>query len=251
MNSKAFLLVVMFLLLFITLLSGMFSSLDLTPDTSASSGPGQSVLESTSVQSLSLSPNLSPNDALANPCASPYQIQAGDTLSAVAARCNLALSDILAANSDILNPNLIHPGQEINLPSIRVAVETPQPSLLLAETESPPVVDLLVSETPAPQAVLLGKDRLAVIQNVQPDMQLPVYVVGMPPNASVQIQLGPPKGPYSLILEGVVDEAGNFQAEITIPNTVIPGEELTVAALSLDDPVIAVTSEPFQVSSTP
>ena len=253
MNSKAFLLVVMFLLLFIALLGGLFSSLDLTPDTPLSPGPGKSVLESSSVQSLSSNPS---NDQT-NPCASPYQIQAGDTLSAVAARCNLALSDILAANSDILNPDLIHPGQNITLPYIKAVVKATQPSLstqpplLPAETESPPVVDSLVSETPAPQSILLGKDHLAVIQNVQPDMKLPIYVVGMPPNVGLQIQLGPPKGPYSLILDGVVDGAGNFQAEITIPNTVTPGEKLTVAALSVDAPVIVVTSEPFQVSATP
>ncbi len=45
-----------------------------------------------------------------------YIVQPGDTLSAIAARFGLTLSQLLAANPQITNPNLIFPGQAITIP---------------------------------------------------------------------------------------------------------------------------------------
>jgi len=46
-----------------------------------------------------------------------YVVQRGDTLGEIAARYNVALWEILAVNPQISNPNLIYPGQVINLPA--------------------------------------------------------------------------------------------------------------------------------------
>lgn len=42
--------------------------------------------------------------------------RAGDTLSGIAKRHGVSLSDLIKANPQIENPNLIHPGQQLNLP---------------------------------------------------------------------------------------------------------------------------------------
>src|SRR5690606_35939138 len=43
-------------------------------------------------------------------------VRSGDTLSGIAARNGVALGDLLAANPQIRNPNLIYPGQTVHLP---------------------------------------------------------------------------------------------------------------------------------------
>ncbi len=46
-----------------------------------------------------------------------YVVQWGDTLGIIAARLGYSLYDIMAVNPQIWNPNLIYPGQVINLPA--------------------------------------------------------------------------------------------------------------------------------------
>ena len=44
-----------------------------------------------------------------------YTVRSGDTLSTIAQRHGVSLSSLIAANPQISNPNLIHPGQQIHL----------------------------------------------------------------------------------------------------------------------------------------
>lgn len=45
-----------------------------------------------------------------------YRIQAGDTMSAIAARNGVALAALVRANPQVHNPNLIYAGQSLNIP---------------------------------------------------------------------------------------------------------------------------------------
>lgn len=45
-----------------------------------------------------------------------YVVKGGDTLSGIASRHNVSLSSLIASNPQIRNPNLIYPGQKINIP---------------------------------------------------------------------------------------------------------------------------------------
>jgi spore coat assembly protein SafA len=47
---------------------------------------------------------------------SHYRVKSGDTLSAIAAAHGVSLKSLEAANPQIRNPNLIYPGQKINIP---------------------------------------------------------------------------------------------------------------------------------------
>jgi spore coat assembly protein SafA len=46
-----------------------------------------------------------------------YTIQRGDTLSAIARQHGVSLSELLAANPQVRNPNVIYPGDKLDLPS--------------------------------------------------------------------------------------------------------------------------------------
>jgi LysM repeat protein len=54
-----------------------------------------------------------------------YEIQPGDTLSKVAAHFGLSLPDLLQANQQIQNPNLIKVGQKLNIPGTEAEVPPP------------------------------------------------------------------------------------------------------------------------------
>jgi tyrosinase len=48
--------------------------------------------------------------------AATYVVQPGDTLSGIAQRFGVSLAALEAANPQVTNPNLIHPGQVLNIP---------------------------------------------------------------------------------------------------------------------------------------
>lgn len=45
-----------------------------------------------------------------------YIVQKGDTLSGIAKRFGVKLSDLIKANPQIKDPDLIHPGEAIKIP---------------------------------------------------------------------------------------------------------------------------------------
>ena len=64
-------------------------------------------------------------------CKAVVQVQSGDTLSAIAASNGAALNDLLGVNTGIINPDMIYPGDFVNIPpctsaaaAIRNAIKT-------------------------------------------------------------------------------------------------------------------------------
>ena len=49
------------------------------------------------------------------PCANPYTVQSGDWLYKIARNCNVSVAALIAANPNI-NPNVLTPGQQLNMP---------------------------------------------------------------------------------------------------------------------------------------
>jgi len=47
-----------------------------------------------------------------------YTVKPGDTMWKIAVKYQIGISEIIAANPQIKNPNLIYPGQKINIPNI-------------------------------------------------------------------------------------------------------------------------------------
>src|SRR5690606_14177989 len=56
------------------------------------------------------------NDRPAPAPSGSVTVRSGDTLSGIAARNGVGLADLIAANPQIRNPNLIYPGQTVHLP---------------------------------------------------------------------------------------------------------------------------------------
>ena len=46
---------------------------------------------------------------------SVYTVKAGDTLSRIARRNHLSVAELLQRNPQVKNPNLIYPGQKLNV----------------------------------------------------------------------------------------------------------------------------------------
>ena len=67
-------------------------------------------------------------------CRASYTVRSGDTLQKIARRCQTTVSDILAINPKITNPNRIYRGQIIKIPAPRQA----QPQLVLSPESGPP-----------------------------------------------------------------------------------------------------------------
>ncbi|MBO9664706.1 phage tail tip lysozyme [Dokdonella sp.] len=57
-----------------------------------------------------------PNPDAASPAGGSYTVKSGDTLSAIAAQKGVSLAALISANPQIKNPNLIFPGQSVNIP---------------------------------------------------------------------------------------------------------------------------------------
>lgn len=54
-----------------------------------------------------------------------YIVKSGDTLSKIAAKHGVSLVELMRWNGDIKNPDLIYPGQRINIPPLGGSPQTP------------------------------------------------------------------------------------------------------------------------------
>ena len=59
---------------------------------------------------------------------STYVVEPGDTLSQIARDYGVTVAQILAENPSITDPNLIHAGTTLTLPSTPTSTSTPQPT---------------------------------------------------------------------------------------------------------------------------
>jgi spore coat assembly protein SafA len=64
----------------------------------------------------SISNNNNSSQSSSNDSGSKYTVKSGDTLSEIAQRNNVSLNSVIKANPQIKNPDLIFPGQQINMP---------------------------------------------------------------------------------------------------------------------------------------
>ena len=150
MNAKPFLIILMLILFIVIFASGAIGQTDLTPDTPPA------VMMDASVNLNGAAPALLASGQ-SGPCASPYTVKPGDTLSNIARTCGLTLQNLMAANGDITDPNLIHAGQEIMIFYPPNLGATPLPLIpTAAPQQTTPLEALLPVEPSAPEAVKSG-----------------------------------------------------------------------------------------------
>jgi LysM repeat protein len=163
MNAKPFFVLLFFGFLITIFAGGAIGDTDLTPDTPYSSNAG--------LAAEVLAP--AADGASSGTCSGVYTVRSGDTLSAIARTCSLALADLLAANPQITNANLIHVGQKINIPLAAAPVAVPATSKqeAAASTEEAPSVESVIEAivgTPVPTATEV------VVEVVEPPADEPV-----------------------------------------------------------------------------
>ncbi|MBN1934793.1 MAG: LysM peptidoglycan-binding domain-containing protein [Anaerolineae bacterium] len=100
------------------------------------------------------------------PTPSVYVVQAGDTLSTIAARFEVSTEELQRANN-IADPNLIHVGQKLIIPGPTPAVTPTLPPTLTPSPQSPPQLEILgVIGRGAPgteTAILVNRGRPALL----------------------------------------------------------------------------------------
>ena len=87
-----------------------------TLTTNGTAVSAQEVSEGTAAVTPLGTPEAANSQAGATPVGGEYTVQAGDTLSAIARRFGLSVTDLIAANQ-IANPNTLHSGQVVNIPA--------------------------------------------------------------------------------------------------------------------------------------
>ena len=209
MNVKPLVVTLFFLSFLCLIASGLIGSSDLTPDTPPAP---------TSTAWMDLGVFRPPMNAVGSgPCGNFYIVQKGDTLSGIACLCGLSLGEVLAINPAISNPNLIYPGQRLEMPSVadQLAQEgqtapgaVPQPTAAAPPTAptaaeiptSPPATVVpTAAPTQAPAAAppsgqvggaghAAGTDK--VFMKAAPGAGLSFELTGLPANTRVQLEMG-------------------------------------------------------------
>ncbi len=143
-------------------------------------------------------------------CGTEYTIEAGDTLSAIAARCNTNIAALMTLNPAIPDRSLIFIGQTITIP-----------------------------ETTAPQAVAV---RYATVAPVN---ALSVYASGFPQGSTVEIGFGPDEDSIIAVATREVGRFGDLVTSVLLPTSLEVGATGVVSVTANGQ---AVFSEPFVVA---
>src|SRR5512133_3784513 len=223
MNSggKAFLVLITFIAMIAIFASGAMNQSDLTPAMVAIPGENTTVaLPQYSSASQHLIADTSLNPA-GSPCGDSYTVKSGDTLSSIARACNLNVTGILSINPSITNANFIRVGQKLAL------YLPPAPTTAPAQ---PVVAAHAVTSTPQ-------------VKGLIPGGSVDVQISGLRPKRNVIVTIGRQGEPGSPIAEGVTDDQGNLNLDISIPKSAKRDEQWLVIVKDKDDPSLRLVSQ--------
>ncbi|HSM54569.1 MAG TPA: PA14 domain-containing protein [Candidatus Sulfomarinibacteraceae bacterium] len=153
------------------------------------------------------------DDAPENVCGDTYLIQPGDWLASIARRCNTSVEAILALNSFITDPDIVEPGQTLQLPPAGEAAAEPA-----------------VSITP---------------DNGLPGTEIQVNAAGFPPNVVADVGIGRANSETTANVTATTDANGLLETTILLPDGAQPGEPWVVLVRAGGERAL---SEPFAVT---
>lgn len=166
-------------------------------------------------------------------CANPYTVQSGDSLSKIAVNCNTTLATVRQANLQIINANLIYPGQQINIPNgnnVQIPVTGNEDAAPIAlQPQTCTCVTALVPVT-------------GLVPMLIPGSSLQVRAINFQPDTPVNVAIGPINTVYTVVTSGETDANGILTTSITVP-TVSNSQTLWVVVVSTttDSPVRAMS----------
>jgi LysM repeat protein len=270
MNSKPFFVLLFFAFLITIFAGGAIGDTDLTPDTPAATNNG---LISDALVSVV-------DGASIGVCGGTYTVHSGDTLSAIARSCSLALADLVAANPQITNANLIRVGQTIKIPMVAApargkqavvqatdvpVVEAPAPTAteVVVEAAAPVVEEILPTSDEIFSAFETARSPLdgsqadapmptprptVVAKGLKPGSLVQVSVAGFPANTPVSVGIGQVGKEPFFIDESVTDDQGVATVVVAVPADAKSGQKWTVTITTLNsDPPISATAMPFMI----
>jgi LysM repeat protein len=260
---KAFILLVLLILVIVFLSVTNVGRTNLTPETQAGVSQSFAPAEPQVITIQGSTPGLAevPETVfvpVTGDCTDPYIVQQGDYLSRIASICGTTVGSIRLANPEITNINLIYPGMLIRIPGgVPVQPQQPLPVTggekdpLFQWTATPPAVI-------APTPLLLATATPEIQTDVSPEVGAPVFRAGtemrvralsLPPNTPVSIAIGPVGGDYAVVASGVTDAQGNLSMFVTVPDA--PNEILphVVVVTTTIEPFAQTISPPFYIIS--
>lgn len=133
-------------------------------------------------------------------CNDPWVVQEGDTLSEIANACGTTVDALLAANPSIQDPQLIFPGQSIDIPDQAVIPDTGSPTLSIAPIFGPAGTTVQVTGA------------------------------GFPANTTVYVGPGVQGAEPVFLTQVTTDNTGRFSTQLTIPGNAEAGSTWVVLA---------------------
>lgn len=223
------------------------------PSSSATSLQGASATATLQVISIPNTGNTA-NSAAGVPvtggCANPYVVQSGDTLSQIAANCNISLAAIRQSNPSISNADIIYPGQQLSLPLGGVQpTSTAQPVALpvtggSSDSQSNGLTNgsQVVLPQTAPQTLYNGAPVL------RSGISLQVTALHFPANTPVNIAIGPKAAGYNVVAAGLTDATGTAISTITLPAAPDATTPWVVVVATTGQPVVQAMSHEFYIA---
>jgi LysM repeat protein len=203
------------------------------------------------------------------PCGDRYVVQEGDTLHAIARRCDVALAQIVERNPGLGDPPEIAPGAELDLgaPAAEAnaasrmesyTVEVGDTLHSIAGELGVSLVELMAANPNVdPAALSIGEqlevpgDRPAATVSLIPETGAPGVMVALRarqlrPNDWVTIGAGPQASEWQALREARVGENGELSAQVAVPDWAEPGQRLIFVVDT--DRGLTFKSAPFLVS---
>jgi len=184
------------------------------------------------------------------PCQDPYTVTLGDTLTQIASRCETTIPAILELNPDIINPDLIFVGQQIDLPDADgEPVEPGEVAYIVKQGDwlskiarrFGTSVSAIVQANPAvtnPDLIYPGQrlvipgatgSRVTISPTSgPPGTEVSVDAGGFPANTIVEIGVGEDNSEFEVIATAETDDAGTVETTATIPESAQANEEWVV-----------------------
>jgi LysM repeat protein len=188
-------------------------------------------------------------------CKDSYVVRFGDSLGAIARRCQMTLDELLAANPGISPSSVIYPGQVLHivpgakppaipnsytvksgdtLGAIAVKFDTTVKELIRV---NPDILDprfIYIGQVLRVPGDISGPRVALTADTVKPGWYIEVKAYGFPPNVDVDYRIGKVGGPYTPAKDATTDEYGNASVFVTFPYGTKVGEKWEVQVLTTE-----------------
>jgi LysM repeat protein len=198
-------------------------------------------------------------------CNDSYVVRQGDSLGAIASRCQITFASLLAANPQIHETSIIYPGQVLNilpdarppaypntymvqpgetLSSIAYKYDTTVKELIRVNPEILDPRFIYVNQVLHLPGDISGPRIGLSADSVKPGWYLEVKVYGFPPNTDIDYRFGKEGGPYTAVVDGLTGPDGSTTGYVTFPYSAKAGDkwEIQVLTTETSNPVQAISS---------